>query len=165
MWQNRIFIHIYHSKLIIQNSNSGNHTEIFSWSDGRAAQTIRSSIRPLHWLEFKNQRYLPQGHWEFIWASRAPFIRHCQSHPIPPRNQHHGLGYRRRFSRHSFSNPVSRGKIPPRRQYRQKSTCSNRSGKCHRTEKCDFPPCPCRRGETNVRLCCQPCRNAFGGFD
>lgn len=24
------------------------------------------------------------------------------------------------FSRHSFSNPVSRGKIPPRRQYRQK---------------------------------------------
>lgn len=32
-------------------------------------------------------------------------------------------------------------------------------------KKCDFPPCPCRRGETNVRLCCQPCRNAFGGFD
>ena len=41
--------------------------------------------------------------------------------PIPrARNQHHGLGYRRRFSRHSFSNLVSRGKIPPRGQYRQK---------------------------------------------
>ena len=35
-------------------------------------------------------------------------------------NQHYGLGYRRRFSWHSFSNPVSRVKIPPRRQYRQK---------------------------------------------
>ena len=30
------------------------------------------------------------------------------------------LGTGGRFSRHSFSNPVSRGKIPPRRQYRQK---------------------------------------------
>ena len=30
---------------------------------------------------------------------------------------------------------------------------------------CNIPSCPRRRGETNVRLCCQPCRNAFGGFD
>lgn len=47
----------------------------------------------------------------------------------------------------------------------KKSTGSNRSGKRYRTEKCNIPSCPRRRGETNVRLCCQPCRNAFGGFD
>ena len=35
----------------------------------------------------------------------------------------------------------------------KKSTCSNRSGKRHRTKKCNIPPCPRRRGETSIRLC------------
>ena len=165
MWQNRIFIHIYHSKLIIQNSNSGNHTEIFP----DLTEEQRKQFAALYDLYTD-------------WNSKINVISRKDIENLYEHHVLHSLGIAKIIQFRPGTSIMDLGTgggfpgIPlailfPEVKFHlvdsigKKCTCSNRSGKCHRTEKCDFPPCPCRRGETNVRLCCQPCRNAFGGFD